>query len=140
MITRDVAGPFLNGLWGLLKTLEALPTGMEPLGADAITVEKIAMTRRTPEGTHPMLTRQVDGIGIGNGTSWVGRLTRHLVGSVHVQKISADERIALTVSSQRRHVVHVFCFFFLFSYTSSKGIGPCTVQQLSTWTRLSSIL
>lgn len=98
-ISTDVAGPLLNGSWGLLETLEELPTGLESLGADGITVEELALIRRLPEEAHPVLDRQVDGIGISNGASRVGRLTGHLVGSVHVQEIPAKEGIALTGSS-----------------------------------------
>ena len=110
VISADVAGPLLNGVWGLLETLETLPTPPEALGWDGVTVEEVALIRRAPEESHPMLPRQVDGIGIGNGAAWVGRLAGHLVGSVHVQKISADEGIALAGSLQGGCVVHVSFF------------------------------
>ena len=108
VISTDVAGPLLNGVWGLLETLKALPTAPEPLGWDGVTVEKIALTQCAPEESHPMLTWQVNGIGIGDGASRVRWLTGHLVGAVHVLKILADEGIALAGSSQRCCVVHVF--------------------------------
>lgn len=84
VISTDVAGPLLKGVWGLLETLEALPAVMEPLGSDGVTVEEVTLTWRTPEQIHPMLARQVDEISIGNGTLHVGRLTMYLVGSVHI--------------------------------------------------------
>ena len=106
VISTDVAGPLPKGVWGLFKTLEALPMAPEPLGWDGIIVKEIALARSTPEEAHPMLTWQVDGIGVGNGAPWVG----HLVGSIHIQKISADEGIVLAGSWQGRCVVHVFLF------------------------------
>ena len=110
VISTDVASPLLNGVWGLLKTLKALPTGLEPLGLDGVTVEEVALTWRAPEETYPLLTQQVNGIVMGNGASWVRRLTGHLFSSVHVQEIPADEGVALAGSSQRPCVVHVFVF------------------------------
>ena len=114
VISADVAGPLLNGVRGLLETPKTLPTTPETLGRDGVTVEEVASIRRAPEEGHPMLTRQLDGIGIGNGAARVRRLAGHLVGSVHVQKISADEGIALTGSSQGGGVVHVSSFFSSF--------------------------
>ena len=46
-----------------------------------------------------MLSQQVDGIGIGNGTSWAWRSTRHFVGTVHVQEILANDRITFTTNT-----------------------------------------
>jgi len=99
VISTNVAGPLLNGTRGLVETVKALPTGMERLGTDGITIEEVALTRCAPEEADPMLSRQIDGIGIGNGTSRVWRLTRHFVGTVHVQEIPANERITSTGSS-----------------------------------------
>ena len=76
VISADVAGPLLNGVWGL-ETLETLPTPPEALGWDGVTVEEVALIRRAPEESHPMLPRQVDGIGIGNGAVRVRRLAGH---------------------------------------------------------------
>ena len=84
-----------------------------------------------------MLPQQVDGIGIGNGAAWVGRLAGHLVGSVHVQKISADEGIVLAGSSQGGCVVHV-SFFFPLHVSQGKGSlhGPAIVHLDQTLVRI----
>lgn len=57
LISTGIASPLLNGSWGFLETLEAFSTGREPLGVDGVTVQEVH-----PMG-HPMLARQVDGIG-----------------------------------------------------------------------------
>lgn len=64
-----------------------------------------------------MLTWEVDGISVSNGTSQV-RSPGNLVGSVHVQEIPVNEGIVLIGSSQRCCVMH---FFFLHV---SQGNGP----------------
>lgn len=49
VISTDVAGPLLNGTQGLFETIKALPTGMERLRADGVTVKEVALTRCAPK-------------------------------------------------------------------------------------------
>ena len=55
--STDVTGPLLNGVWDLLETLEALPTGLEPLGSNGVNVKEVALTWHAPEETHPKLAQ-----------------------------------------------------------------------------------
>ena len=106
--------------------------GMERLEADGVTVKEFTLTQCAPEEADPMLSWQVDGISIGNSTLQVWCLTRHFVGTVHVQEMLSNKRIMLTGSLQRLCIMH--CFM------SQKGMGPFTLPWLSTWVRLSCML
>jgi len=57
IISADVAVPLLKRMRGLLETLKALPTSLEMLGRYGVTVKAVALIRRAPKDTHPMLTR-----------------------------------------------------------------------------------
>ena len=72
--------------------------GMECLEADGVAVKEFTLTQCAPEEVDPMLPWQVDGISIGNGTLQVWCLTRHFVGTVHVQEMLSNNRIPLTGS------------------------------------------
>ena len=106
VISADVTVPLLKGSRDLLETLKALSACSEALGPHGITVEEVTLLWHALEETHPMLTRQVDGIGISNGTSLVRSSTRRLVGTVHVQEVLGNDGIHMTGSSQGVSVVH----------------------------------
>ena len=106
VISADVTVPLLKGSRDFLETLKALPACSEALGPHGITVEEVALLWHALEETHPMLTQQVNGIGIGNGTLQVRSLTRHLVGTVHVQEVLGNDGIHMAGSSQGVSVLH----------------------------------
>ena len=106
VISADVTVPLLKGSRDLLETLKALPACSEAFGPHGIIVEEVALLWPALEEIHPILTRQVNGIGIGNGTSQVRSSTRHLVGTVHVQEVLGNDRIHMAGSSQGVIVMH----------------------------------
>ena len=106
MTTAHVRGPLLDRVGCLFKVLETLPTGIVCLRVDGITVEEFALPWWCPKETDPMLSWQVDGIGIGNSTLRIQALTRDFVGTVHVCVILANDGITLTSYSQGVGVMH----------------------------------
>ena len=72
--------------------------GMERLEADGVTVKEFTLTQCAPEQADPMLSLQVDGVSVGNGTLQVCYLTRHLVGTIRVLEMLSNNRITLTGS------------------------------------------
>ena len=95
-----------EGVKGLAGNPQSIASLLGSPWATWTTVEEVTLLWHVPEETHPMLTRQVDGIGIGNGTLQVRGLTRQLVGTVHVQEVLGKDRIHMTGSSQGVGVVH----------------------------------
>ena len=91
-----VRAPLLEDLRVLLKGVKAIPVGVVGVRFHGITVKELALVGSRPKQTHPMLSWQVDGIGVGNSTSWVRGLAWHLIGAVHVQEIASNIGILLT--------------------------------------------
>jgi len=123
IIPADVVS-LLKGTRGLLKTFKALPTGLEMLGLHGVTVKEVALVRCAPKDTHPLLTRQVDGVGIGSGTSRVRGSTRHLVSASHILKVPANDEIRPKDLSQGVSLMHAS------TYRCTRGprewvLAPC---------------
>ena len=73
-----------------------MPLGVVGDRGHGITVKELALLGSRPKHPHPMLSWQVDGIGVGNSTSRVRGLAWHLIGAVHVQEIASNIGILLT--------------------------------------------
>ena len=99
VISAHVGGPLLDGTRVFFELVKTMPTGIVDVGADGVTVEEFALTRCRPKESDPMLSRQVDGICVDDGTSRIRHSTRHFVGTVHVGEILANDWITLTRSS-----------------------------------------